>query len=206
MHYHTLALNFGWAAVVVGLFGPWAQFQRARRLGVEGVSSATWVLFVLVGGFWITYGIAARSWEIILGSLVVLPLQVAIVIRLQPWRQMAVLARSLAFFVIVCVLPTLTWGWVGGVYGSGVAVVANRGPQLIELVREQDASGVSVMSWLLGVAGTMLWVAYYQDVHLWAAMVATTFAGLANLSIAVLAAWRHRQARRDLTTSTVFAA
>ena len=206
MPYHALALDFGWAAVVIGLFGPMAQFQRARRLGVEGVSSATWVLFALVGVFWITYGIIARSGQIILGSLVVLPLQVAIVIRLQPWRHTAVVVRSLAFFVVVCVLPTLMWGWVGGVYGSGVAVVANRGPQLIELVREPDASGVSVLSWLLGAAGSMLWVAYYQDVHLLAALVATSFAGLANLAIALLAAWRHRQARQEFTASTVFAA
>ncbi len=206
MNYHSLALDFGWAAVVFGLSGAVAQFQRARRLGVEGISSATWVLFVLNGGFWITYGVAARSWQVIMGSLIVLPFQLAIVVRLQPWRQMAVVARSLAFFVAACVLPTMLWGWVGGVYGTGVAMVANRGPQLIELVREPDASGVSVMSWLLGVAGTMLWVAYYQDVRLWAALVATTFAGLANLAIALLVAWRHRQSRQELVAATVLAA
>lgn len=192
--------------MVFGLSGAVAQFQRARRLGVEGISSATWVLFVLNGGFWITYGVAARSWQVIMGSLIVLPFQLAIVVRLQPWRQMAVVARSLAFFVAACVLPTMLWGWVGGVYGTGVAMVANRGPQLIELVREPDASGVSVMSWLLGVAGTMLWVAYYQDVRLWAALVATTFAGLANLAIALLVAWRHRQSRQELVAATVLAA
>ena len=205
MDYHALATDFGWAAVLLGLGGTLAQFQRARRLGVEGISIATWVLFVFMGFFWITYGFAARSSEVIMGSLIVMPFQLAIVFRLRPWKSPQVVLRSFVFFVAACVMPTLLWGWVGGVYGTGVAMVANRGPQIVELIREQDASGVSVMSWLLGVVGTMLWVAYYQNVGLWAALVSTAFAGLANLTIALLATWRHRQARQRLIANEVFA-
>ncbi|HUX05616.1 MAG TPA: hypothetical protein VMV53_12020 [Acidimicrobiales bacterium] len=205
MDYHALATDFAWAAVLLGLGGVLAQYRRARRLGVEGVSTATWVLFVFMGGFWITYGMAAHSSEVTIGSLIVMPFQLAIVFRLQPWKSPQVVLRSLAFFVAACVMPTLLWGWVGGVYGTGVAMVVNRGPQILELIREEDASGVSVTSWLLGVAGTMLWVAYYQNVGLWAALISTAFAGLANLTIALLATWRHRQARQRLTADEVFA-
>jgi len=205
MDYHALATDFGWGAVLLGLGGASAQFQRARRLGVEGISTATWVLFVFMGCFWITYGVAARSSEVVVGSLIVLPFQLAIVFRLQPWKSPQVVLRSFAFFVMACVMPTLLWGWVGGVYGTGVAMVVNRGPQILELIREEDASGVSATSWLLGVAGTMLWVAYYQSVGLWAALISTAFAGLANLTIALLATWRHRQTRQSLTADEVFA-
>jgi hypothetical protein len=42
-------------------------------------------------------------------------------------------------------------------------------------------------------------------VHLWAALTATAFAGLANLAIALLATWRHSQGRHDMIAREVFA-
>src|SRR5487761_2314215 len=205
MDFHALATDMGWAAVLMGLGGTLAQFSRARRLGVEGVSLATWVLFVFMGCFWTTYGVVAHSPEIVMGSLLILPLQLSIVYRLRPWKSTDVVVRSFAFFVVCCVLPTVAWGWVGGVYGTGVAMTVNRGPQIVELIRQEDASGVSVASWMFGVVGSLFWVTYYQNARLWAALVSTSFAGLANLSIAVLAAWRHRRAREDMVAREVFA-
>lgn len=193
-------------AVIVGFFGFGAQYRRANRRGVEGVSLATWTLFVLMGFFWIVYGIVARSWEISLGSVIVLPLQLSVVFRLKPWQELTVVARCVGFFVACCVLPTLAWGWSGGVYGTGVAMAINRWPQLIELVRHEDASGVSVWSWVLGVVGTGLWIAYYVGTRLWAALAATACALLANLVIALLANWRHGQARAALIRAEVFVA
>lgn len=194
MHFHDVALLLGWVAVLVTFWGAVAQFQRALRRGIEGISLATWTLFVLMGLFWITYGVDRRSVVIILGSLVVLPLQVAIVVKLKPWRCWAIVTRSLLFSVVFCVLPTLLWGWPGGVYGTSIAMIINRAPQIIELIRYPDATGVSVSMWVLGAAAALCWVLYYQDVRLWAPLIATAFAGLASLSIALLATWRHRQA------------
>ncbi len=74
-------------------------------------------------------------------------------------------------------------------------MVLARSPQILELVRERDASGVSVAMWLLGFVGSGGWLVYYQNQHLWAAFTATSFAAIASLSIALLALWRHRQAR-----------
>lgn len=202
---HSLAISIGWIAVSLGIFGTLAQFRRANSLGVEGVSLATWTLFIFMGGFWISYGaVSAHSWEVTLGSLIILPMQLSIVFRLQPWKHWPVVVRSLFFFVVSCVLPTMIWGWADGVYGIGAAMVLTRGPQILELIRYEDASGVSVGSWVLGVVGCACWIYYYSGVHLWAPLVSTFFAGVANLTIAVLAVGRHRQARNALITQEVF--
>jgi uncharacterized protein with PQ loop repeat len=203
---HALYLSAGWVAVALGIVGTIAQYTRANRIGVEGVSLATWVLFVLMGSFWITYGaVSARSWQVILGSLLLLPLQASIVMRLKPWRRWRVVARSFAFFIVACVLPTMVWGWAGGVYGTGVAMVANRVPQIVELIRQEDASGVSVSSWVLGVGGAALWIVYYAGVRLWAPLISTFCSGVASLVIASLASWRHNQGRNRLIVAEVFA-
>jgi uncharacterized protein with PQ loop repeat len=206
MSFHTILFWCGWVAVLLGLIGTLAQFSRATKLGIEGISLATWVLFCFMGCFWMTYGaVSAHSWTVILGSLVVFPFQVAIVFRLKPWRHWAVSAQSLAFFVACCVTPTLLWGWAGGVYGTGIAMTVNRTPQILELIKTTDASGVSVGSWVMGVLGSGLWILYYVGQRLWAPLVATMVAGIANLVIALLASWRHAQARDIQIADVVFA-
>jgi uncharacterized protein with PQ loop repeat len=206
MTYLTLSLYFGWIAVIIGFFGFSAQYRRATTMGVEGVSLATWVLFSLMGCFWIAYGIAAHSWAVSMGSVVVLPQQVAVVFRLKPWLHTGVILRCAGFFAVCCVVPTLFWGWAGGVYGTGIAMAINRGPQLIELIRHDDATGVSVSSWVLGALGTAFWMLYYVGAHLWAAFSATGCALAANVVIAALASWRHRQRRAQFIRDEVFAA
>jgi uncharacterized protein with PQ loop repeat len=194
MSYHHLAVTFGWAAVALTVGGTAVQFRRVSRLSIEGVSLATWTLFVFMGVFWTTYGIDQRSAIIILGSVFSLPFQAAIVLRLKPWRRWPVVARALVFSLVFCAMPTVLWGWSGGVYGVGIAMVVNRAPQLIELIRYPDATGVSVAMWFLGFVGALCWVLYYQNERLWAALASTAAAGAASLAIALLATWRHRQA------------
>lgn len=196
---------FGWTAVTLGLVGTAIQWRRIATEGVAGVSLATWVLFAYMGCFWTCYGIVAHSPEVVLGSLIVLPLQGAILVRLRPWAHWGVVARALTYFVVLCVAPTVLFGWRGGVVGTGVAMTVNRAPQLLALIRQPDAEGVSAASWYVGALGTALWIAYYVGVHLWAALLATTAAGLANLAIALLASWRHAQARDRFVAREVFA-
>ncbi len=205
MPLHALTTAGGWAAVGLGVVATLAQWRRAATQGVEGVSLATWTLFVYMGCFWITYGVVARSPEVVLGSLLILPLQLSILVRLEPWLRVGVLAKALAYFALCCVLPTLLFGWTGGVYGTGVAMTINRMPQLGELITHPGADGVSAASWYVGTVGSGLWIFYYTGVHLWAALSATAVAGVANLTIAVLATWRHRQARARRTAESAFA-
>ena len=129
MNYHDVAISLGWVAVGLTVWGSLAQYLRVRAHGIEGVSLATWTLFSLMGCFWISYGIDQRSAVIILGSLLVLPLQVGVVARLSPWREPAVLARVALFAFVASVMPTLLWGWSGGIYGAGVVMVITRGPR-----------------------------------------------------------------------------
>jgi hypothetical protein len=75
---------------------------------------------------------------------------------------------------------------------------------LIELVRHRGASGVSAGAWTLSVAGSSLWIVYYVGFHLSAALVPTCGGAAANVMIALLASWRHRQARADTVRDEVF--
>jgi uncharacterized protein with PQ loop repeat len=206
MSWHSITVSMGWLAVASGVVGVSYQLRRVRELGVEGVSLATWVLFVYMGCFWITYGLAARSAEVVLGSVLMMPFQLSILFRLAPWRRWAILARAFGYFVLCCVVPTLLWGWAGGVFGTGIAMTINRAPQLIELIRQSDASGVSATSWYVGAFGGVLWILYYTGAHLWAALTATAVASIASLAIAMLASWRHSEARRDVVTHEVLVA
>jgi uncharacterized protein with PQ loop repeat len=187
----------GYLAVSLGVVGTLAQVARVRRDGAAGVSPATWTLFCLMGGFWIPYGVAAHSPEVVLGSAILLPMQLFVVSRLRPIDPVT-LGRAAAFFALCCVAPALVLGWDAGVLGVGVAMTVTRMPQLIELVREPDASGVSATSWFLGVAGCALWVTYYASTGMAAALIATAAAGLTSLAIAVLATWRHAGSRPPL--------
>jgi uncharacterized protein with PQ loop repeat len=205
MTYHSFTVSMGCLAVASGILGTWYQWRRIRDLGVEGVSLATWVLFAYMGCFWIAYGISAHSPEVVLGSLLNLPVQLSILFRLAPWRRWAVPLRALGYFAACCVVPTFLWGWSGGVFGTGIAMTINRAPQLIELIRQPDATGVSATSWFVGAFGCTLWILYYTGSHLWAALTATAFAGLANLTIAFLATWRHNQERGSVVAREVFA-
>ncbi len=184
--------TIGWIAVVVGVLGTGAQWRRLRRDGLEGVSVATWSLFVYLGAFWIAYGIVERSWTITLGSLLMFPLQIGVLTGLKPWRDPRASWSALGFFAVSCLVPAALWGWSGGIYGTTVTMTVTRLPQLVELVRRAGAAGVSTGMWLLGAMGSGLWVVYYGQTGRWAAFTATLVSGMVSAVIAALAVWRHR--------------
>jgi uncharacterized protein with PQ loop repeat len=202
--YHDFAVAIRWVAVALTVWGTLAQYRRSLRAGVEGVALATWLLFSLMSVFWISYGVEQRSAVIVLGSLIVLPIQLAVIFRLAPWKTPRVVARVLLFVLVGCVVPALLFGWSGGVFGAGVVMVVTRAPQIIELIRHRDAEGVSVAMWLFSTVALSLWVIYYQNAHLWAALTSTACAVVASSSIALLASWRHRQMSERLASDVVF--
>ncbi|HEY5104963.1 MAG TPA: hypothetical protein VII65_07975, partial [Acidimicrobiales bacterium] len=123
---------------------------------------------------------------------------IAIVVRLRPWRSWhstLVITGATAYVFVLCVLPTFFWGWPGGVYGAGVVMVISRIPQIVELIRDPDVTGVSVKMWVMVGASGMCWVIYYENARLWAALASTACACAASLTNAFLAAWRQRRSR-----------
>lgn len=203
---HSLVALTSWAAVTAGTASVVVQFRRVNAQGIEAVSLATWLMFTLIGGFWIAYGaLSAHSWAVIWGSLLCWPLQASIVVRLKPWRHRRGSSQATALFVATCVVPGVVGGWAWCVYGCGVAMTLLRVPQFMELLRTGDARGVSSASWFIGAGCAALWIVYYWNVHLWAPLFATACSGTASVVIAVMAVWRHRADHHELARREVFA-
>jgi uncharacterized protein with PQ loop repeat len=195
-----------WAAVTAGTVAMAAQYRHMNEQGIEGVSLATWLLFSLIGGFWIAYGaFSAHSMAIVLGSLLCWPFQLPIVWRLSPWHHRRGALQAVALFLVCCVAPGALGGWSYCVYGTGIAMTLLRVPQFVELLRTRDASGVSSASWFIGVGCSTLWISYYANVHLWAPLIATMCSGLASTVLGCMAVWRHRQMNEELIRAEVFA-
>jgi uncharacterized protein with PQ loop repeat len=192
--FYTVTIIIGWIAVLLGGVVGLAQFRRMSQRGVEGVSLATWTLFLYLAVFWALYGISIHSWQLIIGSALSLPLQGMVWARLKPWTRPRLAINSLILFAAFCCVPAIFWGWSGAAVGAGTAGWITRSPQLVQLVRHEEASGVSASSWMTAGFVSGLWVIYYSGEHLWPVMSVTAVAGLVSLSIAALASWRHRQA------------
>jgi uncharacterized protein with PQ loop repeat len=193
MSFGELADAIGWVALLLGVGSTVAQFDRVRRLGVEGVSIATWTLFFLMSCFWVFYGVAVHSVVVVLSSVILMPFQCSIVRRLEPGASRMIMSRSIGYAFLLCGLTTCLWGWNGGLLGTGLLMVINRGPQIIELLRSRSGSGVSVASWSVGAICLLCWVVYYAGQRQWMAAVSTGVAALASAMIALLATRRHHQ-------------
>jgi len=184
--------------VAFGVMSTLLQFARVRRDGIDGVSLATWLLFLYTAGFWIAYGLlGSHSAQVVLGSLLIWPFQISIVAKLSPFAHGATVAKTALFSTFFSFAPILLWGWQGGVFGTGIAMTLMRAPQLIELITVRHADGVSASAWYAGVACSALWLFYYGGTHLWAAFYSTLGAGLASLAVALMTTVRHVQSRRN---------
>jgi uncharacterized protein with PQ loop repeat len=190
-----LAAVVGWGGAVLGTLTSIAQLVRVRRRGGDGVNATTWSLFLLMSGFWLAYGVAVDAPPIVVASLAGAPFNVALLRRLAAPERRRGLSRAGVAVAATTVAPAALFGWNAGLLGIGLLVVATRAPQLVQLVRAQHADGVSVGSWLLGVASVALWLGYYVATARTAA-AATMLAALAcNLGIVALTVLRHRGVR-----------
>jgi len=195
---HALTSLLGYLAVAIGIASTLLQFWRLRRDGIEGISLATWVMFLFTGVFWVSYGVfSAHSLIVDLGSGAVAPFQAYIIWRLSPWRHWRSVAQSTLFVFAFSFAPVIVAGWSAGVYGTGISMALMRVPQIVELARQRHADGVSAPAWYAGVLCSALWLGYYAGMHTYAAFWSTMCAGLASLVVAALTTIRHRQAKAD---------
>jgi hypothetical protein len=134
-----------------------------------------------------------HSAVVVLSSIILMPFQYSIVRRLKSQGSRMIVARSMVYAFLLCGLTTCLWGWNGGLLGTGLLMIINRGPQIIKLLRSHSGSGVSAASWLVGAICLLCWVVYYVGLGQWAAALSTGVAAVASTTIALLATWRHRQ-------------
>ncbi len=203
MSSHLLFSIIGWIAAFLGLPGTIVQYRRILKDGVEGISVATWMLFAFMCVYWIAYGVAVSSWVVIMGSLIVFPFQLLVISHLSPMKHLKIVFGSAVFIIICAWLPAMIWGWNAGVYGTGFAMVMNRMPQLIELIRVKHVFGVSASSWAIGSLGSFLWIIYYISERMWAAFFATLVSGIVNVLIMILTIWRHHQVKVEESTNSI---
>jgi uncharacterized protein with PQ loop repeat len=181
----------GWTGALTGGFMTAIQYVRARRVGVDGISPLTWSLFLMMGIFWMAYGIEEHSACMVVGTIMVAPVQAAILLTLgwkETWRSMGL---ALITVILTILLPTVIWGWNVGAGSIGVVMVFTRLPQIIDLLRLPSVEGVSVMSWLLSSVNLGLWLYYYLVHHDTGAAISMVITIASNLLITVLAARRH---------------
>lgn len=195
MNFLSFTVAIGWIAAVLSVVVVYTQFKRMTRHGIEGVSLATWTLFLYLDIFWILYGVAVHSWQLMVGCTITLPLQLLIWFELKPWERLRVSFHTLALFSAFTILPAVNWGWAGAAVGAGLVGWVTRAPQLVHLIRYETAKGVSVSSWATATTGSGLWVIYYFGARLWPVLFVTAIGGMVSLMVAALAVWRHRQAR-----------
>jgi uncharacterized protein with PQ loop repeat len=190
-----LASLLGWGGGVIGTLTVTAQATRVRRVGADGVNATTWSLFSLMSAFWLAYGVATGSIEIVAASLAGVPFLVWLLWMLDRAERWQGLGRAAVAVAVTTWLPAALLGWNAGLLGIGVLVVATRMPQLTQLVRAHHARGVSTGSWLLGATSVALWLSYYVATSRTAAAITMGAALVTNVSIVALAIARHRGSR-----------
>lgn len=185
----------GWVGALTGGFMTAIQYVRARRVGIDGISPLTWSLFLMMGIFWMAYGFEEHSSCMVVGTLMVAPVQAAILFAIgwkETWRSMIL---ALLVVIVTILLPTVMWGWNIGAGSIGVVMVVTRLPQIVDLIRLPSVEGVSVMSWLLSSVNLALWLYYYLQHHNTGAALSMVITIASNLLITVLAARRHQHAK-----------
>jgi uncharacterized protein with PQ loop repeat len=89
-----LASLVGWGGATAGTLTTVAQAVRIRRLGTDGVNATTWSLFALMSVFWLAYGIASHSAQIVAASLVGAPFLVGLLWMLDREARVRGLGRA----------------------------------------------------------------------------------------------------------------
>ena len=181
----NLVAIFGTLAVLVTVVQFAPQAIKVHRTGTAGVSVGTWALFTVTMASWLSYGLVTRQLSLILVNLVVGPLAWSILARLgldPKHRRKVVLAFLLALLGagVTAVIPAIAVFFLAFI--EVVAIV----PQLVEVFRPEDLSGVSVATWLATAFAQSLWGIYGAV----ASQLAVSLGGFAGGALAVVIAAR----------------
>lgn len=161
-----------WATTMLGVLSPLLtigrsvpQVTRVFRSGAEGVSSATWIMLVVLAELWAIYGFLARVPAEIATNL---PngLLCLLVVLLVAWRRgtmrpslfaLGALSTLMAAFAVACAV-----GKAANIEAV-VTVVASLGlcvPQLRRSLTETELGRLSPASWALTAVAATSWMIY----------------------------------------------
>ena len=190
----------------MGGFMTVVQYRRTKRVGVDGISPLTESMFLMLGIFFMAYGLTLHSAPLFLGTMFSAPFQLAILLAIgwsKTWRTML---GALAIVIFAIFLPAALWGWNVGAGSIGIVMMFTRLPQIVDLIRMPSVEGVSVVSWLLSSVNLGLWLYYYGYHHDTGAAISMVVTIASNLLIVVIAALRHRHTKELLARlSSLFA-
>ncbi len=190
----------------MGGFMTVVQYRRTKRVGVDGISPLTESMFLMLGIFFMAYGLSLHSAPLFLGTMFSAPFQLAILLAIgwsKTWRTML---GALAIVIFAIFLPAALWGWNVGAGSIGIVMMFTRLPQIVDLIRMPSVEGVSVVSWLLSSVNLGLWLYYYGYHHDTGAAISMVVTIASNLLIVVIAALRHRHTKELLARlSSLFA-
>ena len=190
----------------MGGFMTVVQYRRTKRVGVDGISPLTESMFLMLGIFFMAYGLSLHSVPLFLGTMFSAPFQLAILLAIgwsKTWRTML---GALAIVIFAIFLPAALWGWNVGAGSIGIVMMFTRLPQIVDLIRMPSVEGVSVVSWLLSSVNLGLWLYYYGYHHDTGAAISMVVTIASNLIIVVIAALRHRHTKLLLARlSSLFA-
>ncbi|MEZ5256290.1 MAG: hypothetical protein R2705_05215 [Ilumatobacteraceae bacterium] len=137
---------------------------RTRR--VDGVSRAWAAMSVTVNGWWIAYGIGARSWGVLPVTLVSVAAYFVVVTglhRFDPSSRRRTVRETVAPAFVLGLLPIVAlriggWPAVGVTLGTVYAVQLL--PAVVTAYRSADVSGIAAGTWVLAWIEAALWGVY----------------------------------------------
>jgi uncharacterized protein with PQ loop repeat len=191
-------------AGVVAVFLAWglgvAQLMKTWR-STEGVSTTTWAMYLVVNISWLAYAFGVFNPYLAANALGSALLTSTIVFRVAPANQRLRVVVAVAAASLTIVTIGLFGHWASlAVIVTGIAVTL-RFPQIIQLIRAADTTGVSVVSWVLFTLNNVMWfVVSVQRDDIWFAG-ANIVMGVTSALVVILALWRQTTAPTQQQTS-----
>lgn len=176
---------FGYAAGAIGVYLAIPQARNIRRLGHgQGVSLTYWLVMLLVGASWLSYGILVDAPSIAVSNLLGFFTSALVVSALmrRGWILWPILIVAGATWVLLFKMLPLEVITVALVVGT-----FSRIPQIfrsIQNLRNGVASAVSMRSQYLGLATMLLWEGY-SFLSGKMSLVITTTSGLTMVLIVI---------------------
>src|SRR4051812_22015464 len=161
---HTLAVLLAYTGATLGVVMVVPQIVRTvRHPALAGVSALSWALLALACATWMTYGLRTETWPQVPGNVFLVSGAAAVALlvpsALSRTRRAAALSGAAVLVLgVAMLLPAHSVGYLA--LGIGLCSAL---PQVYESVargRRRAASGLSLPTWAMRVAGQGCWLTY----------------------------------------------